>query len=137
MDDNVTNLPTCKGVKADGTACERVVKASQEFCYSHDKDRAEERKANASKAAKSKPSAMISELQIYLRNLIDEVREEEIDRETARVISQIAGSLLKSLAEGRKQASFDELRHQVEEIQERFKVYEQRQSGGRQPWRSA
>jgi hypothetical protein len=44
----------CQGIKSDGTRCERLIGASQEYCYSHDNSRAAERKTNATKAAKSK-----------------------------------------------------------------------------------
>jgi hypothetical protein len=47
-------MPRCAGNKDDGSPCERIVKASQRYCYSHDPERAEERKRNASRGGRSK-----------------------------------------------------------------------------------
>jgi hypothetical protein len=47
-------MARCAGTKADGTPCERIIGASQTFCYSHDDTRRKERSKNASVAAKAK-----------------------------------------------------------------------------------
>ena len=73
MSDNVTNLPHCQGKKADGSSCERVVSASQRYCYSHDPNRAIERSGNASRAAKSKVSIELREIKAQLKELAEDV----------------------------------------------------------------
>ncbi len=54
MDDKVAKLPRCQALKSDGTSCERIVGASQKYCYRHDKSRAAERKANASRVLRAR-----------------------------------------------------------------------------------
>jgi hypothetical protein len=39
-------MPRCVATKHDGTPCERIVGAAQEYCYSHDPNRADERHRN-------------------------------------------------------------------------------------------
>ena len=73
MSDNITNLPRCQGKKADGSSCERVVSASQRYCYSHDPNRAIERSSNASKAAKCKASIELREIKAQLKELAEDV----------------------------------------------------------------
>ena len=61
-------MPRCAGQKGDGTPCERIVGASQQYCYAHDPSYAQDRKRAASKAArspaKSRSTTEIREIQI-------------------------------------------------------------------------
>jgi hypothetical protein len=45
-------MARCGFVKDDGRPCERIVKASQRYCYSHDPQRASERKRNAARGGR-------------------------------------------------------------------------------------
>jgi hypothetical protein len=53
-------MPRCAATKQDGTACERIVRASQRYCYAHDPATAVQRSRNASKAARTNPSRELS-----------------------------------------------------------------------------
>ena len=52
----------CRGTKRDGESCTAVVPPAELWCYHHDPARAEERRANASRAASAKHSSVGQEL---------------------------------------------------------------------------
>jgi hypothetical protein len=62
-------MPRCAGKKEDGSPCERIVGASHSYCYSHDPERAAERRRNASRGGRSKANAEIAGLKAQLKNL--------------------------------------------------------------------
>lgn len=59
-------MPRCSGNKPDGTPCERIVAASQTYCFSHDPARKEERRRNAARAGRSKPNKELVEIKVRL-----------------------------------------------------------------------
>ena len=120
MSDYVTELPICGAVKADGTPCERIVGASGQLCYSHDTTRKADRVASASKAAKSKLSSEIVAIRAEARQIMQDLRDEEIDRGDANVLLQGCNLLLRTVAEGRKQSEFDDIRGEMAELRSLF-----------------
>ena len=66
-------MARCAGIKRDGGRCTTVVEPSYTHCYQHDPDRAEERRRNASRAARSKPSREIVGVKAQLRDLARDV----------------------------------------------------------------
>ena len=119
-DDNVRSLPVCAAKKSDGTACERIVGASGATCYAHDPTRKEQRRAASSKAAKSKLSSEIVAIRGEIRRIMEDIRDEEIDRGDGAVLLQGCGLLLKAVSEGRKQSEYDEIRTEMGELRELF-----------------
>src|SRR5215212_10080972 len=120
-------MPRCTATKDDGTACERIVSASQKFCFAHDPATASQRSRNASKAARSKPSRELKAVKERLRGLADGVLAGEVDEEAAAVASRILAVYLRAVEAERK------LKEQ-EEILERIEALEQRREGGRRRW---
>jgi hypothetical protein len=72
-------MPRCAGKKEDGSPCERIVGASQSYCYSHDPERAAERR-NASRGGQSKANAEITGLKVQLKKLAADVLSGEVER---------------------------------------------------------
>src|ERR687896_380995 len=72
-------MPRCAGKKEDGSPCERIVGASHSYCYSHDPERAAERRRNASRGGRSKANAEIAELKAQLRKLAADVISGEVE----------------------------------------------------------
>src|SRR5215207_9507818 len=109
-------MPRCSGFKPDGTPCERIVSASQRFCYAHDPATAAARTRNASKAARSKPVREVKDLKDEVRGVIRAVREEGFDRNDAKVI--FAGyTLIKDLLVLEREIRIDdELSAEIEEL---------------------
>jgi antitoxin (DNA-binding transcriptional repressor) of toxin-antitoxin stability system len=78
----------CSGVKRDGRPCERIVPASQSYCYSHDPANADKRRRAASKAGKSTGSREITDLKQRLSAVVDGVLDGTLDRGRAAVAVQ-------------------------------------------------
>lgn len=67
-------MAVCSGTKRDGSPCATVVPPDLRYCYHHDPDRAEERKANATHAATTKHSKIDAEIRGVrhtVRDLLD------------------------------------------------------------------
>src|SRR5215208_1492616 len=113
-------MPRCAGEKVDGTPCERTVGASQEYCYAHDPDYAEERKRSASKAARSptkgRSKSEIREIKGRLEDLYAAVLEGRAERAAAAVANQIANTRLRAIELERKIKETDELEGQLDEV---------------------
>jgi hypothetical protein len=117
MFDNVTTLPRCQATKNDGTPCERIVGGDQRYCYSHDSSRAKERSANASKAARSKPQAEVTEIKQEIRTIMRDIREGELDRGDGAVLLQGAGQFLKAVQVSMKVREQEDLEVRLEELE--------------------
>ena len=121
-------MARCAGYKPDGSPCERIVSASQTYCYAHDPATAAQRSRNASKAARSKPSRELVAVKTQLRELADGVLAGEVEQDAAAVASRILGVYLRAVDAERK------VREQ-EEVLERIEALEQRTQGGQRQWR--
>jgi hypothetical protein len=122
-------MPRCTATKDDGSPCERIVSASQKFCFAHDPATASQRSRNASKAARSKPSRELKAVKERLRGLADGVLAGEVDEEAAAVASRILAVYLRAVEAERK------VREQ-EEILERIEALEAKErQGGQRRWR--
>jgi hypothetical protein len=107
--------------------CERIVSASQKFCFAHDPATASQRSGNASKAARSKPSRVLKVVKERLRTLAEDVLEARVDQDAAGVAARILGVYLRAAEQERKV-------QEQEEILERIEALEQKREGGRSRW---
>ncbi len=110
-------MARCSGSKPDGTPCERIVRASQSYCYSHDPLRAEERHKAASKAARSKPSRELADVKARLSRLADDVLSGEADRSRAAVAGQLFNVYLRAVSVEIKQREQEEIIARIEELE--------------------
>ena len=110
-------MPRCSGHKPDGTSCERIVSASQSYCYAHDPARAAERRRNASRAGKSTGSREIRDLKRRISDVVDAVLDGTQDRGRAAVAIQGFNSLRGVLELERKVREVDELEARIEELE--------------------
>jgi len=113
-------MARCAGKKGDGTPCERIVGASQQYCYAHDPAFAEDRKRAASKAARSpakgRSNTEIREIKARLKHLYAAVLEGRVERAAAAVANQIANTQLRAIELERKLHEHDALEGQWEEL---------------------
>jgi hypothetical protein len=119
----------CAGIKRDGGRCTVIVNGSQTtYCYQHDPKRAEERRRNASRAARSKPSRELVGIKQRLSALADDVLAENVDKGVAAVASQILNVYLRAVSVELKVQEVTELTERLEALET---VLEQQQKGGR------
>jgi hypothetical protein len=110
-------MPRCAGTKPDGSPCERIVSASQTYCFAHDPAAADKRSRNASKAARSKPRRELSEVKEQLRGLADDVLAGRVDQDAAAVASRILGVYLRAAEQERKQRDQEEILERIEALE--------------------
>jgi hypothetical protein len=123
-------MARCAALKPDGNPCERIVGAAQGYCYSHDESRAGERRANASKAAKSKAhTGELSEVKAQLRTLADDVVAGNIDKGRASVAAQVLGVFTRVVEVERKIREQDELLERLGALEQAIQS-----TGGRRAW---
>jgi hypothetical protein len=91
-------MPRCSHTYEDSSRCRRIVSAEQEYCYSHDPQRASERKRNAARGGRAKASGELGRVKARLHTLADMVEEGQMDRADAAVISQIWGTYLRAVS---------------------------------------
>ena len=125
-------MPRCSGSKQDGNPCERIVGASQTYCFAHDPTKAAERSRNASKAARSKPSRELAKVKEQLRGLADDVLAGTVEKDAAAVSARILGIYLRAAEQERRQLEQDEILDRLEALERRARL--QREQGGSR-WR--
>ncbi len=122
-------MTRCSAIKPDGERCRGIAGRNSEWCPAHDPARADARKRNASKAARSKPNRELVDIKTRLRELADDVLAGRVDRGDAAVAGQLLNTVIRALALETK------VREQ-EEVLERLEVLEARhQQGGSRQWR--
>jgi hypothetical protein len=110
-------MPRCSGTKRDGGQCTTIVPPSLTHCYQHDPDRAEERRRNASMAARARHDPEIREIKRLLKDLYSGVLEGRVERAAAAVANQIANTRLRALEVERRIREADELEGRLDEIE--------------------
>jgi hypothetical protein len=110
-------MPRCAGRKEDGSPCERIVGASQSYCYSHDPKRAAERRRNASRGGRSKANAEIAGFKAQLKKLAADVLSGEVVRGAATAVNQIINSQARLLELERKIKETEELEARLEALE--------------------
>jgi hypothetical protein len=110
-------MARCAGSKPNGEPCERIVDASQTWCYAHDPARQAERRRNASRAARSKPTRELTNVKKRLRELADDVMGGRADRGDAAVAGQLLGTYLRALSVEIKLKEVLELEARIEALE--------------------
>lgn len=127
-------MPRCVHRYDDGRPCERIVGGAQEYCYSHDPERAKERSRNASKAARSKPNRELSEIKRLLSELTGRVLKAEgaepLETGPAAVANQLINTRLRAIEQERKNRETEDLEARIEALE---RASEAKKGAGR--WR--
>lgn len=110
-------MARCRGEKQDGTPCERIVPASQDYCYSHDPARAEERRRNATRAGKSRPNREVAEIKAQLAEMVEEVLSGTVPTAPYAVANQLINTRLRAIELERKVKETEELEARIEELE--------------------
>src|SRR5215212_7286130 len=111
-------MPRCAGTKRDGGQCTTIVPPPLTHCYQHDPERAEERRLNASRAAKSRHDPEIREIKRLLKDLYTGVLEGRVDRAAAAVANQIANTRLRAIEVERRMREAEELEGRLDELED-------------------
>ena len=115
-------MPRCRETKPDGTPCERIVPVSQDYCYSHDPERAEERRRNASKGGRGRTNGEIGDLKRRLKDLAADVLAGKVERGDAAVVNQILNTRARLIEIERKLKEQEVLEERMEAIESVLKI---------------
>ena len=110
-------MARCAGIKRDGGRCTTVVEPPRTHCYQHDPDRADERRRNASRAARSRPSREIVGVKAQLQDLARDVLAGDVETGRAAVANQLINTRLRAIELERKVKETDELEARIEELE--------------------
>jgi hypothetical protein len=112
-------MSRCAGLKPDGSACERIVRSSQMYCFAHDPSKEEARKRNAAKAGASKPNRELANVKTQLQEISDRVLRGELDARKATAAVQALNTLLRGIEIERRVRELEEIEHQLAELEAR------------------
>ncbi len=109
-------MARCRALKPDGDPCERIVPASQSYCYSHDPARKEERRRNAARAGRG-GGTEIRDLKRRVSEVVEAVLDGSQDRGRAAVAIQGLNALRGVLELERKIRETEELAARLEALE--------------------
>jgi len=107
----------CQGIKRDGGRCAASVQPGSQWCFNHDPAHATERKRNASRAGKSRPSREIAGIKTLLSDLTDRVLAGELPTSVASVANQLINTSLRAIETERKIKETEELEARIESLE--------------------
>ncbi len=130
-------MARCAGIKRDGGRCAAIVDGS--YCYQHDPARAEERRRNASRAARRKPSSKeLAGIKALLEDLTDRVLGKEgmepIATGAAAVVNQLINTRLRAIDLERKIREADELEERLEALERAVEASAEARGGEKGTW---
>ena len=119
-------MARCPAIKANGERCKGDAIPGADWCYSHDPDRAEERRRNASRGGKSggggRSSGELAEIKALLSELTNRVLGgegvEALETGRAAVANQLVNTRLRAVELERKIRESDELEARTEELEQ-------------------
>ena len=121
-------MARCAAIKADGERCKGKAMPGAEWCYSHDPDRREERRRNASRGGKrggrgrSGYSPELAEIKDLLKDLTDRVIFTEgtdyLPANHAAVAAQLINTRLRAVEVERKVRETEELEERLARLEE-------------------
>jgi hypothetical protein len=115
-------MPRCRGYKADGTRCGRIVGASQSYCFSHDPTKGKERRKNAARAGRGNNGREVRSIKARLSELYESVLAGRVSRDVGSALAQIANIQLRALSLEREIRQTDALAAQVEQLEDEVKA---------------
>jgi hypothetical protein len=119
-------MARCPAIKANSERCKGDAIPGADWCYSHDPDRAEERRRNASRGGKSggggRGSGELAEIKALLSELTNRVLGgegvEALETGRAAVANQLVNTRLRAVELERKIKETDELEARIEELEQ-------------------
>jgi hypothetical protein len=110
-------MARCAGNKPDGSACERIVGASQTYCYAHDPANADRRRRDAARAGRSTPNGELREVKALLKKLVQQVLSGELGTSPAAVANQLLNTRLRAIELERRWKEIEELEARLEAVE--------------------
>ena len=119
-------MAVCLATKRNGEPCSLSATDANGYCWAHSPANAAKRKQIAAKGGRSRVGGELVAVKGEIRDVIEAVRSETLERSTGAVVFQGYNTLLKALDTERRIRETDELAREVEEMREvieRSKAY--------------
>jgi hypothetical protein len=110
-------MPRCVGTKPDGSPCERIVGASQTYCYAHDPANADKRRRDAARAGRSTPNAELREVKGLLKKLTQQILSGELQTSSGAIVNQLVNTRLRVIELERKWKEIEQLEGRLEAVE--------------------
>lgn len=107
----------CSYIKANGERCRGTATGAQGLCWAHDPANAEQRRRQASKAGRSRPSRELADVKQRLSELADDVLAGNVDRASAAVAGQLLNTIIRAVSVELKAREQLELIERLEELE--------------------
>ena len=121
-------MPRCRATKANGRACRGAATEPNGYCWAHAPENAQQRRRQASKAARAKPNREIKQIKALCEDLTQRVLAGEVLPGPAAVANQLINTRLRAVEAQRKLRETEELERRLEELE---RAAERRRGGGR------
>ena len=121
----MTETGICSAITKGGGRCKGIAKAGSSFCYAHDPDRAEERRANARKGGKTggrgRPSGEMGDLRREIRAVVLGVLSGRVERGIGATVFMGYNTLLRAVEVERRVHEQDVVEARLNELEARLK----------------
>jgi hypothetical protein len=114
---STANGRVCAGTRRDGERCNAPASPGVRYCYNHDPAKAAERRRNASRAGKSKPSSRVKGLDSQLARLYEDTLAGRVDKSVAAVLTQIIHGRTRLLESERRILEVEAFEERVTELE--------------------
>jgi hypothetical protein len=115
-------MAQCQGTKRSGEQCTLPATGPGGYCWAHDPARADERRRNASRAAKSnrrnQPMREVQDVKHRLLDLAEAVLDGRVERDLAIAAGQLLNGALRALEVERRWRVDDELEQRISELEQ-------------------
>ena len=112
----------CSFIKANGERCGGAATGSRGMCWAHAPENAEQRRRQASRAARSKGNREVAALKAEIKQLIADVKAKDLDRNDAAVMIQGYRALKDFVELEHRVKETDDLGHEIEELKRVYGV---------------
>lgn len=106
----------CTAKKANGERCQGTANGPEALCWAHLPQNAEQRRRQASRAARAKPNREVAVLKEELKVLKDDVLAGKVERNDATVVVQVYRTLKDFIELERRVRETDDLAAELEEL---------------------
>ena len=114
-------MPQCRAIKQNGERCTLPAKGQLGVCWAHDPANAAQRRRQASRGGRSKPSRELAEIKTLLSDLTDRVLGgegvEPLETGRAAVANQLLNTRLRAVEVERKIKEAEEFEERLAELE--------------------
>jgi hypothetical protein len=119
----MADKPQCKAIKAGGGRCSNRAQEGQDFCWSHSKETAEQRREYAAaggRARSRRPPDELEKIKEQIKTVTGAVLRGQVDRGRGAIALQGFNTLLRAIETERKLDRLRELEEAVDELEARL-----------------